>query len=65
MHTNHSEIITADDPIVATRYTDSGQQERPERQQHHGAVETRKRIYSFSLKVSKIIYKVTIKLPVL
>ena len=60
MYTNDSEIIPADDPIMATRYTDSGKQERLERQQHHGAVETRKRIYSFSLlkiNYSKYVYK--------
>ena len=62
MYTNDSEIIPADDPIMATRYTDSGIQERPKLQQHNGAVENRKRIYSFSLKVSKIVHKVTIRL---
>ena len=65
MDTGVSEIIPADDPIAATRYTNAGKHEGPELQQHYGAVGKKKRIYSFSFKVSKNDLKLTINLPII
>ena len=64
MDTKYSEIIVADDQIETTRYTNADEHEGPELQQRYGAVGKKKRIYSFSFKVSKNDIKLIIKLPI-